>query len=209
MLANEKYSIVMKDDGSSYNKFGNDIISNNIHIYIKDVNSRKIYDTVFETNSKEGNSSNKQNINQASHLKAINNTNNQVIFTTSEDKVIIQDGNLMITMKVTIAPNLPIEIRKISIKNTGMSPLTLEVTSYMDILLADFKGFYAHPTFNKMFIDYEKHDEGILLTRRRREEKRQKTFIATNLVYDEGDLEFEIDKEKFVERGNLYEFKYS
>ena len=203
VLANEKYSIVMKDDGSSYNKFGNDIISNNIHIYIKDVNSRKIYDTVFETNSKEGNSSNKQNINQESHLKAINNTNNQVIFTTSEDKVIIQDGNLMITMKVTIAPNLPIEIRKISIKNTGMSPLTLEVTSYMDILLADFKGFYAHPTFNKMFIDYEKLDEGILLTRRRREEKRQKTFIATNLVYDEGDLEFEIDKEKFVERGNF------
>ena len=198
VLANEKYSIVMKDDGSSYNKFGNDIISNNIHIYIKDVNSRKIYDTVFETNN--DNSSNRQGINQTNN---INYTNNQVLFTTSEDKVIIQDGNLMITMEITIAPNLPIEIRKISIKNTGMSPLTLEVTSYMDILLADFKGFYAHPTFNKMFIDYEKIDEGILLTRRRREEKRQKTFIATNLVYDEGDLEFEIDKEKFVERGNF------
>ena len=198
VLANEKYSIVMKDDGSSYNKFENDIISNNIHIYIKDVNSRKIYDTVFETNN--DNSSNRQGINQTNN---INYTNNQVLFTTSEDKVIIQDGNLMITMEITIAPNLPIEIRKISIKNTGMSPLTLEVTSYMDILLADFKGFYAHPTFNKMFIDYEKIDEGILLTRRRREEKRQKTFIATNLVYDEGDLEFEIDKEKFVERGNF------
>ena len=196
VLANEKYSIVMKDDGSSYNKFGNDIISNNIHIYIKDVNSKKVYDTVFDAKNDNTNK-------QADQINNPNYTNNQVIFTTSEDKVIIQDGNLMITMKVTIAPNLPIEIRKISIKNTGMSPLTLEVTSYMDILLADFKGFYAHPTFNKMFIDYEKLDEGILLTRRRREEKRQKTFIATNLVYDEGDLEFEIDKEKFVERGNF------
>ena len=196
VLANEKYSIVMKDDGSSYNKFGNDIISNNIHIYIKDVNSKKVYDTVFDAKNDNTNK-------QTDEINNPNYTNNQVIFTTSEDKVIIQDGNLMITMKVTIAPNLPIEIRKISIKNTGMSLLTLEVTSYMDILLADFKGFYAHPTFNKMFIDYEKLDEGILLTRRRREEKRQKTFIATNLVYDEGDLEFEIDKEKFVERGNF------
>ena len=203
VLANEKYSIVMKDDGSSYNKFGNDIISDNIHIYIKDINSRKIYDTVFETQIQEDNSQDKQGIDQANRLKVANYTNNQVIFTTSEDKVIIQDGNLMLTMKVTIVPNLPIEIRKISIKNTGMSPLTLEVTSYMDILLADFKGFYAHPTFNKMFIDYEKIDEGILLTRRRREEKRQKSFVATNLVYDEGDLEFEIDKEKFVARGNF------
>lgn len=198
VLANEKYSIVMKDDGSSYNKFGNDIISDNIHIYIKDINSRKIYDTVFETHS--DNSQNKQGMNQTNNLKT---TNNQVIFTTSEDKVIIQDGNLMIIMKVTIVPNLPIEIRKISIKNTGMSTLTLEVTSYMDILLADFRAFYSHPTFNKMFIDYEKIDEGILLTRRRREEKRQKSFVATNLVYDEGDLEFEIDKEKFVARGNF------
>ena len=198
VLANEKYSIVMKDDGSSYNKFGNDIISDNIHIYIKDINSRKIYDTVFETHS--DNSQNKQGMNQTNNLKT---TNNQVIFTTSEDKVIIQDGNLMIIMKVTIVPNLPIEIRKISIKNTGMSTLTLEVTSYMDILLADFRAFYSHPTFNKMFIDYEKIDDGILFTRRRREESRQKSFVATNLVYEEGDLEFELDKEKFVARGNF------
>src|SRR5699024_1039980 len=104
---NEKYSIVMKDDGSSYSKFGNDIISNNIHIYIKDINSKKIYDTVSD--------------------------NNKILFTTSENKVVIQDGNLLITMKVTIVPNLPIEIRKISIKNTGITPVTLEVTSYMDI----------------------------------------------------------------------------
>lgn len=54
-----------------------------------------------------------------------------------------------------------------------------------------------------MFIDYEKIDDGILFTRRRREESRQKSFVATNLVYDEGDLEFELDKERFVERGNF------
>ena len=203
VLANEKYSIVMKDDGSSYSKFGNDIISDNIHIYIKDINSRKIYDTVFETQIQDDNSQDKQGIDQTNRLKAANYTNNQVIFTTSEDKVIIQDGNLMLTMKVTIVPNLPIEIRKISIKNTGMSTLTLEVTSYMDILLADFRAFYSHPTFNKMFIDYEKIGDGILFTRRRREESRQKSFVATNLVYDEGDLEFELDKERFVERGNF------
>ena len=201
VLSNEKYFILMKDDGSSYTKYGNDIISNNIHIYIKDVNSNKIYDTVFEMDSKENNSSSNQLINQ--FLNTLNYTSKQVIFTTSEDKVIIQDGNLMITMKVTIVPNLPIEIRKISIKNTGMSPLTLEVTSYMNLLLASFKDFYSHPAFNKMFIDYEKIDDGIVATRRRREENRQKTFVATNLVYDEGDLEFEIDEEKFAKRGNF------
>ena len=177
VLANEKYSIIMKDDGSSFNKFGNDIISNNIHIYIKDINSKKIYDTVSEKN--------------------------EVIFTPSENKVVIQDGNLIITMTVTIVPNLPIEIRKVSIKNIGMIPVTLEVTSYMDILLSDFLTFYAHPTFNKMFIDYEKLDEGILFTRRLREENRQKSYIATNLVFEDGDLEYEIDKERFIKRGNF------
>ena len=177
VLANERYSIVMKDDGSSYTKFGDDIISDNIHIYIKDINSKKIYDTVSDKN--------------------------QVIFTSSDDKVIIQDGNLLINVQTTIVPNLPIEVRRISVKNTGMMPITLEVTSYMDILLANFRDFYSHPTFNKMFIDYEKINEGILLTRRRREEKRQKSFVATNLIYEDGDLEYEIDKEKFISRGDF------
>ena len=177
VLANGKYTIVMKDDGSSYSKYGNNIISDNMHIYIKDVNSKKVFDAIGK--------------------------DVKVIFTPSENKLIMQDGNITIIVKVTIVPNLPIEVRSIEIKNTGTTDLTLEVTSYMDLLLASFEGFYAHPTFNKMFIDYEKIDEGIIYTRRTREDKKQSSFFATNLVFDDGDMEFEIDKEKFVSRGNL------
>ena len=176
VLSNEKYSVIMKDDGSSYNKYNDDVIGNNIHMYIKDINSNKIYDTV----SKD--------------LK--------VIFTPSESKITIQDGNLQIIMKVTIVPNLPIEVRCLEIKNTGNNNLTLEITSFMDIILASFEGYNSHPAFNKMFIDFEKIDNGILYTRRVRDENKPRVFVATSLVYDEGDLEFEIDKEKFTNRGN-------
>ena len=176
VLANEKYTIVMKEDGSCYNKFENDVISDNIHFYIKDVNSKKIYDTVCG--------------------------GGKPIFTPSESKIILQDGNLMIIMKVTIVPNLPIEIRKLEIRNTGNTELTLEITSFMDIILFTLDGFYGHPTFNKMFINYKKIENGILITRRKREINAPKTFVATSLVYDNGDLEFEIDKERFTSRNN-------
>ena len=177
VLANEKYSVIMKDDGSSYNKYGNDIIGNNIHMYIKDINSKKIYDTVSK--------------------------NIKIIFTTSESKITIQDGNLLINMKVTIVPNLPIEVRALEIKNTGNNNLSLEVTSFMDVILTSLDAYNSHPAFNKMFIDYKKIDNGILFTRRVRDENKPRVFVATSLVYDEGDLEFEIDKEKFTNRGNL------
>ena len=177
VLANEKYSIIMKEDGSSISKYGNDVISDNIRIYIKDVNSKKIFDTISN--------------------------NSSIIFTPSEDKVTLQDGNIIITVKVTIVPNLPIEIREIEVKNTGNTELTLEITSYMDIIMSNLQAFYSHPAFNKMFMQYEKIENGILVTRRVREESLQKTFIATSLVFEEGDLEFEIDKEKFTSRGNL------
>ena len=177
VLANEKYTIVMKDDGSTYSKYENDIISDNVHIYIKDVNSKKIFDTIGK--------------------------DVKVVFTPSENKLIMQDGNMTINVRITIVPNSPIEVRSIEIKNTGTTDLTLEVTSYMDLLLASFDGFYAHPTFNKMFIDYKKIDEEIVYTRITREENKKSGFFATNLVYDDGDMEFEIDKEKFISRGNL------
>lgn len=177
VLSNEKYTIVMKDDGSGYSRYGDDVISDNIRIYIKDVNSKKIFDTIG------------------------NNVN--VIFTPSEDKIVLQDGNLMINVKVTIVPNLPIEIREIEIKNTGNTEVTLEITSYMDVIFSKLEAFYSHPAFNKMFIEHEKIQDGILVTRRVREESLQRTFVATSLVYDDGDLEYEIDKEKFTTRGNL------
>lgn len=177
VLANEKYTIIMKDDGSGYSKYEDDVISDNIRIYIKDINSKNIFDTMGDQV--------------------------EVTFTPSENEVVMQDGNLLINVRVTIVPNLPIEIREINIKNTGNSELMLEVTSYMDIIFSKLEAFYSHPAFNKMFIEYEKIDDGILVTRRVREEKLQKTFVATSLVYDDSDLEYEIDKEKFTLRGNL------
>ena len=177
VIANDKYTIVTKEDGSGYSKYGNHVISNNIHLYIKDINSKKIYDTVSE--------------------------NIKVTFTPSQSKIVLQDGNLTISMKITIVPNLPIEVRGLEIKNTGNTKLMLEVTSYMDILLSSMQAFYAHPAFNKMFIDYEKIEDGLLVSRRTRNPSENNCYMATSLIYDEGDLEFEIDKEKFVSRGNL------
>ena len=177
VLANDKYTVVMKDDGSSFSKFGNDVITDNFHIYIKDINSKKIFDTVTQ--------------------------NENIIFTPSENKVTLQDGNITIVIRTTIVPNSPIEIRSIELKNTGNTTLNLEITSYMDIILAKLRDFYSHPAFNKMFIDYEKIDEGIICSRRPRGENNSRTYIATSLVYEDGDLEYEIDKEKFILRGNL------
>ena len=176
-LANEKYTIISKDDGKSISRYENEDISDNMRFYIKNVKSKEIYDT----------------------LEIAKNC----IFTPAESKYIFQDGKLIISIKVTIVPNLPIEIRELEIKNIGNEEVTLEITSYMDVLLSKIKEYYYHPAFNKMFLEFDKIDGGIVFTRRLRNTNKKKIFVATSLVGESSDLEFEIDKENFMSRGNF------
>ena len=73
----------------------------------------------------------------------------------------------------------------------------------MDVLLSKIKEYYYHPAFNKMFLEFEKIDGGIVFTRRLRNTNKKKIFVATSLVGESSDLEFEIDKENFMSRGNF------
>ena len=45
-LANEKYTIISKDDGKSISRYENEDISDNMRFYIKNVKSKEIYDTL-------------------------------------------------------------------------------------------------------------------------------------------------------------------
>ena len=63
--------------------------------------------------------------------------------------------------------------------------------------------------FNNLFLkfDYDEETNSILVKRRTREKSEKKIYLAVNLFAPEmetiGQLEFEIDKEKFTGRGNI------
>ena len=54
--------------------------------------------------------------------------------------------------KIIVAPDDPVEIRRLEIKNNGMNEETLEVTNYFEPVLSRPTQDYAHMAFNNLFL---------------------------------------------------------
>ena len=117
------------------------------------------------------------------------------------------DGNIGTTTKIIVAAENPVEIRRLELKNNGIETETLEINSYFEPVLSTPMQDYSHMAFNNLFLTFEKLDNGSILVRRKKRETYQKEIYLGVDLYTEaetiGDMEFEIDKEKFLGQGNL------
>ena len=81
----------------------------------------------------------------------------------------------------------------------------MEITSHFEPVLSIKEQDYAHPAFNNLFLIYEFDHEtnSIIIKRKKREEKEEEMFMSVNLSTNSeiiGDLEYEIDEEKFMRK---------
>lgn len=198
VISNNNYTVVMGDKGNGYSKY-KDIIINRyketedimqgIFFFIKNVNTKRIWTS-----------------NYTNYLSKPDKY--QIKFTQDEHKITRLDGSIETTTKVCIAPNEPVELRSIELKNYGMEEELLEISSFLEPVLSGKEQDYAHMAFNNLFLTYEyiKDSGTILVKRTARDNNKKDMFLAVNLYSQDetiGELEFEIDKEKFNGRGNL------
>ena len=131
-----------------------------------------------------------------------------VCYTPDANTITRQDGNIETTTKISIMPNEPVEIRSIELKNNGNMDETIELTSVLEPVLSTKGQDYAHKVFNNLFLSYEflQDTNTILVKRNHRSDSEKDIYLAVNLHTENdtiGELEYEIDKEKFVGRGNV------
>ncbi|MDF2557220.1 MAG: ndvB [Bacillales bacterium] len=110
-------------------------------------------------------------------------------------------------MEICVSPDTNAEFRKLKITNTSNESREIELTSYVELVLAPQKTDESHPTFSKLFIETESvRSEGCLLARKRPRHQNEETFWVYNKLFSEGfadeNLEFETDRNAFIERGN-------
>ena len=65
------------------------------------------------------------------------------------------ENGITSTMEVTVAPDDPVEIRRIHLQNNNDLTRNLRVTSYGEVILAPQAADARHPAFNKLFIESE------------------------------------------------------
>ena len=197
VISNENYMIAMNQKGEGFSKYKNMYIN---HFKRTDDYMQGI---IFDIKSIK----NKQMISSCySHNMG---TSYQIRFMPDKNEQEMVNGNIKATIKTTVASNEPVELRRIILENTGNEEEIVELTGYFEPILAQKEQYYAHPAFNNLFLvyGYDEKNEALLVKRKRREIGEQELYLATTLHASRedriGDLEYEIEEEKFLGRGNV------
>ncbi|MBI5954738.1 MAG: hypothetical protein HY865_24025 [Chloroflexi bacterium] len=124
-----------------------------------------------------------------------------------------KDGDIATRMEIVIAPEVDVEIRRVTLTNHGESECDLELTSYAEVILSPQSADQRHPAYNKLFIESEFIPEGnILLFRRRPRSADEKSVYLAHFVVSEPVIAserkyfeidgYETDRDRFIGRGN-------
>ncbi len=117
-------------------------------------------------------------------------------------------GYIKTNLKITLDTEEGVEIRCLELENMGAREETLEVTGVFEPILSKREQDYAHPAFNNLFLlyDYDNENNILEVKRKKRNKDEEEIYLETAFLTDCEtivDNEFEIDKERLNERGNL------
>ena len=195
LISNDEYIVFMNDKGEGYSKYKDIYINrykktsdeiNGMRFYIKNKKTNKIWSTT---------------LNNISKLP----TNYNVVFSEAENIFERLDGNILTKLKITISPEDNVEIRNLSFKNFGEEKETLEINSILEPVLSTSRQDYAHPAFNSMFIEFDKHSDNIIIKRREKTKEEENLYLAVCLYSENNkfrNFAFEVDKKKIMGRNN-------
>ena len=129
----------------------------------------------------------------------------EVVFSVDKAEYRRRDGWVGTGLEVTVAPDGDVEVRRLTLVNHDMRPRTLEVTSYVEVVLNDPRADLAHPAFGKLFLETEWLPRWhALACRRRPRSPEQPPVWAVHVVAPDpahpGPTEYETDRARFLGR---------
>lgn len=117
------------------------------------------------------------------------------------------DREIECRLAVCVAPQHDVELRRCRLTNRGSRPRRIELTSYVEFVLAAREADANHPTFLKLFIEteYRSREQVIIARRRPRGNNEPELFGFHRLLSDgggvAGNVEFETNRKRFLGRG--------
>jgi cyclic beta-1,2-glucan synthetase len=197
LLSNGRYSVMVTSAGSGYSRWRDLAITrwredatrddSGSYIFLRDVATGAVWSAGFQPSGVE----------PESYL---------VTFTEDRAEIVRTDASITTTLEVVVSPEDDVEVRRLSIANTGYRDREIEVTSYLELVLAVPAADAAHQTFSKLFVQTEYIDKRrtLLATRRKRAPDEPDIWVAHHAVIEggvSGEPEIETDRARFLGRG--------
>jgi cyclic beta-1,2-glucan synthetase len=199
LLSNGRYAVMMTAAGSGYSHWGDLAVTRwhedptrdcwGSYVFLRDVDTGAVWSAGYQPTAVEPDSY------DASFF---------------EDRVEIsrRDGSITTRLEVAVSPEDDVEVRRVTISNTGNKTREIELTSYAEIVLAPQASDTAHPAFSNLFVQTEfVQDIGAVVATRRRGSPDEPEVWAAHFTVVEGDafggLQFETDRARFLGRGRF------
>ncbi len=197
VLSNGRYSAMITGAGSGYSRWRDiaitrwreDVTRDDMgsFIFLRDVATGAVWSAGFQPSGVE-----------PEHY--------EVTFTEDRAEFIRTDATITTTLEIVVSPEDDAEVRRLSITNTGYRDREIEVTSYLELVLAPPAADASHQTFSKLFVqtEYIAKRNMLLATRRKRAPDDPDIWAAHQAVVEgsvSGEPEIETDRARFLGRG--------
>ncbi len=197
VLSNGRYSLMLTNGGDGYSKtdklqvtrWREDPVRGNygVFVFLRNLNTKQVWSNTYKPLGKSA-------------------EGYMAIFSQDKAEYYRTDGEIDTHSEVVVTTEDDAEVRKISLTNHGNSPVTVEVTSYLEPVLVPQAADIAHPAFSNLFVrtEFVSQYDSIIASRRPRETN-QKTLWAFHTMALEGEtagnLQYETIRENFIGRG--------
>lgn len=117
------------------------------------------------------------------------------------------DNWIETTTEISVTPDDPIELRKVTLTNYSHQTRTIELTSYAEVVLNRYEDHRSHPAFSKLFLqtDYLPEEHSLIVKRRPRSDQEGEKWLIHSFASlntdDVGSLQYETDRSVFMGRG--------
>ncbi|WP_413584252.1 GH36-type glycosyl hydrolase domain-containing protein [Bdellovibrio sp. HCB274] len=197
ILSNGEYSLMLSTSGSGFSKYGKlavtrwreDATRDNWgqYIYIRDVEMNQAWSATYTPT-----------IRKPDTYKAV--------FSEDQVEFMRKDLDIKTITRVIVAPEDNLELREVTLTNMSGEEKILELTSYLEPVLATLAADHAHPGFSNLFLqtDYLEQKRCLTVKRRPRSSEQSEIYGFHGIVVDSefvGEIEYETDRSRFIGRG--------
>jgi cyclic beta-1,2-glucan synthetase len=198
LLSNGTYSVMVTTAGAGYSVCGQlavtrwreDVTRDNwgSFCYLRDVRTGAVWSAGFQPTGRTPSSY-------------------EVSFAEDKAEFWRRDAGVLTHTEIIVSPEDNAEVRRVSVTNQSSRTREIELTSYMEVVLAPGAADAAHPAFSNLFIETEFiASENSLLARRRPRSEKDEVVWGVHTVVTEGEaigaVQYETDRGRFLGRGH-------
>ncbi len=116
----------------------------------------------------------------------------------------VRRGDIESELTVAVSPEDGAFVQQLRLRNNGASAAALEVTSFFEVSLAEYRADLAHPAFINLFVMSENDNGRIVFTRRPRDAHDRTPVLVHTMIGGDGAARVETDRARFIGRGSGY-----